>query len=135
MSGEIASQDCLIHFRIKDLEEARLLPPLVFSTGPDNSHSSYISDKCDLNGLFHETSAGCNFDVHPPGITQIRVVFHSDRLLDGWSYMCPKGILNEKRRFWLFKPQILFNQKLMLLSLFSRSTHKHYHTVRNFIFW
>jgi hypothetical protein len=45
--GEIASQDCLIHFRIKDLEGARLLPPLVFSTGPENSHSSYISDKCD----------------------------------------------------------------------------------------
>jgi hypothetical protein len=66
MSGEIASQDCLIHFRIKDLEGAHLLPPLVFSTGPENSHSSYISDKCDLNGLFHDTSAGCNFDVHPP---------------------------------------------------------------------
>jgi hypothetical protein len=44
MSGEIASQDCLIHFRIKDLEGARLLPPLVFSTGPENSHSSYISE-------------------------------------------------------------------------------------------
>jgi hypothetical protein len=31
--------------------------------------------------------------------TQIRVVFHSDRLLDGWSYMCPKGIPNEKTAF------------------------------------
>jgi hypothetical protein len=46
----------LIYFRIKGLEGARLLPPLVFSIGPENSHSSYISDKCDLNGLFHETS-------------------------------------------------------------------------------
>jgi hypothetical protein len=44
-------------------EGARLLPPFVFSTGPLNSHSSYISAMCDLNGRFHDTSASCKQDV------------------------------------------------------------------------
>jgi hypothetical protein len=52
-------------------EGARLLPPFVFSTGPLNSHSSYISAMCDLNGRFHDTSASCSFDVQPPGIDNL----------------------------------------------------------------
>jgi hypothetical protein len=93
MSGGSASQNYLIHFRIKELEGARLLPPLVFSTGPENSHSSYMSDKCDLNGLFHETSAGCNIDVHPPGITHrsgnTPFKSHLSEMYDKWLFSGP----------------------------------------------
>jgi hypothetical protein len=56
-----------------------------------------------LNGLFHETSASCNFDVHPPGITHRSELYFiwTDSLMDG--VICAlKASQTRKRRFWLY---------------------------------
>jgi hypothetical protein len=55
--------------------------------------------------------------VHPPGITHRSELYfiRTDSLTDG--VICAlKASQTRKRRFWLFKLQILFNQKLMLFS-------------------
>ena len=90
-----------------------------------NIHHTFLISV--TNGLFHEASAGCNFDVHPPGITHRSELYfiRADSLMDG--VICAlKASQTRKRRFWLFKLPSSFQPKVNAFficpRLFSQST-------------
>jgi len=116
-SGVIESHAALIHWSRSTLDGALLFPALVLSTGPLKFHSSYSSESLFLNGLFHDTSVGCNLQVHPPRITHRSLLYfvHTSVLTD-WIKWPLNQSHTKSRQVWLFTPQIFCSQNFMLFS-------------------